>query len=253
METPAHLRLKQFAAAFLWERGCKASATEVRCPISRYRVDVAGYLDRPPPAQEAQTLFARNRKVSVPPRTMVIECKCSRSDFLRDQREADKLLAMRDQLERLRHNIEQRRVKVHEPHLRLSGSALFPELEVWDFSASRLHGYRKVLARLRHLEQQLHGETKFFTIAHYRLADSLYLAAPRGMIKRRELPRGWGLLECPRRRLADASAASANALQVAVEAPPQSSRPEHRVRLLRNIAVAACRRSVREPVHAAAR
>jgi hypothetical protein len=97
------------------------------------------------------------------------------------------------------------------------------------------------------LDRQLHGETKFFMVARYRLADRLYIAAPRGMIRPRELPRGWGLLECPGRRLDGVAAAGGLAdppLHVAVEAPPQSTRPEHRVRLLRNIAVAASRRTL---------
>ncbi len=248
METNVHFKLKRFAAGFLRSRGCQITATEVRCPISRYRVDVAGYLDRLPSDDPASgPLFtgphAGKRRPRVDPRTVVIECKCSRSDFLRDHREADKLLAARDQLERMRHSIEERRVKLHEPHLRQSGTALFPELEVWDFSSSRLRGYRQVLRKIRILEEKLHGETKFFTIAHYRLADHLYLAAPRGLICRRELPRGWGLLECSRRALVAPTVVSGDELRVVVMAPPQSSRPEHRLRLLRNIAMSACRKA----------
>jgi hypothetical protein len=215
VETSAHLQLKRLAIRFLRERGCQAVATEVRCPIARYRVDVAGYLDRPPA-------------------TAVIECKQSRSDFLRDQREADRLLDLRDELERLREHIEQSRIKTHEPHLRRSESSLFPELEDWDFGSSRLRGYRALLRKIHHVDQQLHGETKFFMVARYRLADRLYLAAPRGMIRRRDLPRGWGLLECSRRR-------PTSGLHIAIDAPPQSTRSRHRVRLLRNIAVAASR------------
>ena len=122
------------------------------------------------------------------------------------------------------------------------GSALFPELEEWDFSGSRVRGYQQILRRIRRLERQLHGETKFFTIAHYHLADRLYLAAPRGLIRPGELPSGWGLLECPPRSLDPSKRPPGDALRVAVEAPPRSSRGDFRVRLLRNIAIAACRR-----------
>lgn len=46
METTTHLHLKRLAVGYLRALGCPAFATEVRCPIARYRVDVAGYLDR---------------------------------------------------------------------------------------------------------------------------------------------------------------------------------------------------------------
>ncbi|MHC4272398.1 MAG: hypothetical protein ACYS1E_05215 [Planctomycetota bacterium] len=228
METNAHLQLKRLAIRFLRGLGGQAVATEVRCPIARYRVDVAGYLDRSP----AEPPNGRRRRGE--PATVLIECKQSRPDFLRDHREADRLLARRDELERLRRHIEEARIKTHEPHLRQTGTSLFPELEEWNFGASRLRGYRRLLRTMEAVDQQLHGETKFFVIARYRLADRLYVAAPRGMIRPRDLPRGWGLLESSKR-------GGDGELNVAVEAPPQSAQPRHRVRLLRNIAVAASR------------
>ncbi len=238
METTTHLRLKNMAVGHLRDLGCRAVATEVACPIARYRVDVAGYMDREhaetTPWTDGSWRQGRNgTRQRVDPRTVVIECKQTRSDFLRDRREADRLIAERTELLRLREGIEERRVKMHEPHLRRSGSALFPELEVWDFEASRLRGYRQVVRRIRRLERRLYGETKFFMIARYRLADRLYLAAPRGMIRSQELPAGWGLLECADR--------GDSPLKVTFEAPPMSTKSVHRVRLLRNIAVAASR------------
>jgi len=240
LETTTHLELKHRAIGFLRDLGCRAVATEVGCPIARYRVDVAGYLDREhdrPDRWRSPTA----RPHPVDPRTVMVECKQSRGDFLRDCRQRDRLLAERAELDRLRRGIEERRVKVHEPHLRRSGSALFPELEDWDFAASRLRGYRCVIRRIRRLERQLYGETKFFMIARYRLADRLYLAAPRGLIGRGELPAGWGLLEQRR---------AGEPLRVAVEAPSMSTHPAHRLRMLRNIAVAASRTvlaELREP------
>ena len=212
-----HLALKTQALGFLRRLGCRALATEVRCPIARFRVDAAGYRDRPP-----------EHRCRVEPQTVVVECKQSRGDFLRDDRDADRLLEARRELDDLRRRIEESRIKIHEPHLRRSGSSLFPELEVWDFSHSRLRGYRRLLTRIRDLDRQLYGETKFFTIARYRLADRLYVMAPRGMIRPHEVPRGWGLVESPD-------------LRVAVEAPRHMTRSEHRVRFLRNIAVSASR------------
>ena len=237
METPTHLHLKHLAVGFLRSLGCRAVATEVGCPIARYRVDVAGYLDREHEGPEWWNAPSK-RRPPVDPRTAVVECKQTRGDFLRDCRERDRLLAERAELDQLRRGIEERRVKLHEPHLRRSGSALFPELEVWDFDASRLRGYRQVVRRIRRVERRLYGETKFFMIARYRLADRLYLAAPQGLIRAGELPAGWGLLEQSR---------DGQALRVTVEPPSMSTRPVHRQRLLRNIAVAASRTVLAEP------
>lgn len=237
METPTHLHLKHLAVGFLRSLGCRAVATEVGCPIARYRVDVAGYLDREDEDPAAWQPGAKRRDPP-DPRTVVVECKQTRGDFLRDSAERDRVLAERAELEQLRRGIEERRVKLHEPHLRRSASALFPEMEVWDFDASRLRGYRQVVRRIRRIERRLYGETKFFMIARYRLADRLYLAAPQGLIGRGELPAGWGLLELRRGR---------EPLHVAVEAPSMSTRPVHRMRLLRNIAVAASRTVAAEP------
>ncbi len=242
METTTHLHLKRLAVSYLRALGCPAFATEVRCPIARYRVDVAGYLDREhsePVGWGGGARRPRDTPGPVDPRTVVIECKQERSDFLRDCREADSLLAQCDELDRLRRGIEQRHVSVQEPHLLRCGSALFPEMEVWDYQDSRHRGYRLVLRRIRRLERRLYGETKFFMMARYRLADRLYLAAPRGLIRPGELPRGWGLLEQHR---------DGTSLHEAVEAPSMSTRPVHRVRLLRNIAVAASRAALKVQV-----
>jgi hypothetical protein len=235
VETRSHQRLKQLAVAFLREHGCVAVATEVQCPISRYRVDVAGYRDA----------SRRRSRERAPALTVLVECKQSRAAFLRDRRDRERLLRQRTALDRFRCVLEDGRVRREEPELRREGTSLFPELEEWDYGASRLPAYRDVLRRLRRLDRMLHGQTKFCMAARYALADRLYLAAPRGMIKRRELPPGWGLLECSPRALA---AADPNAdlfghscLGVTVRAPILGPTEQRRLRLLRNIAVAASR------------
>ena len=119
----------------------------------------------------------------------------------------------------------------------------FPEMEEWDFASSRLPAYRKLIKRLRRIDRMLHGETKFCMVARYSLADRLYVAAPEGLIKRRELPPGWGLLECPEEQLTgedpNADLFGRSVLQITVKAPAHSPRDVHRQRLLRNIAVSA--------------
>jgi hypothetical protein len=265
METTAHQRLKTLAVAFLREHGGRAVACEVRCPISRYRVDVAGYIDRrtpgtpgtpgtdsvthesPGPHRSARSWRGNRgggRGGRAEPRTVLIECKQSRADFLRDRKDSQRLINERADLDHLRRRMEEQRIKVEEPHLRRSGSSLFPELEEWDFASSRLGSYRDLLIRLRRLDRLIHGGTKFWTIPRYALADRLYIAAPRNLIKPKELPPGWGLLECPKSALkpdADINADlfGASVLSVTLRAPQLAPKDKHRQRLLRNIAVSA--------------
>jgi hypothetical protein len=63
------------------------------------------------------------------------------------------------------------------------------------------------------------------------------------MVRPDELPRGWGLLECPRRVLQEEDPNrdlfGCSRLRVRVSAPPLPAKPERRQRLLRNIAVSA--------------
>lgn len=267
MESQRHQVLKSIAGAYLRSLGCPIVAHEVRCPISRYLVDVAAYWDRLPtrprqgsPADLADTLWdsgprgsARTAR-SIEPRTVVIECKQSRADFLKDKRHQDELLAQRERLSARREWMERERVRRFEPHLRRSGSALFPELEEWDYSASRLGDYRRLLRELRAIDRRIHGETKFCMIARYNLADRLYILAPAGMIKPRELPAGWGLLECPLAlvQCADRHAGRPDPSRVRVRVPSRNAlAPERfRHRLLRNIAAAATRRAQPPPTHA---
>jgi hypothetical protein len=255
VETTAHQSLKRLAVAFLREHGCLAVATEVRCPISRYRVDVAGYLDRvdstgQPLIDSTAGTDPAGRNVGRRPRTaqrnrttVLIECKQSRSDFLRDRRDQQRLLRERAELDRFRHSIEEERIKRLEPHLRRPGSSLFPDMEEWDFAASRLPAYHDLLRRMRRLDLMLHAQTKFCMIARYALADRLYVAAPAGMIRKRELPPGWGLLECPKKALRkcepNAGLFGDSVLRIAVKSPDHAAREVRRERLLRNIAIAA--------------
>lgn len=270
MESHAHAMLKRLVAAHLRAEGYLAVAREVRCPGSRYRVDVAGWLDRLPPPRKVNdrdepTLWAASpgaipsaRTRQCEPRTAVVECKQSRGDFIRDDARAEELIALRAEAEQWRRHLEEHRIKPHEPELRESGSALFPEMETWDFARSRLPAYRRLLKRIRRIEMQLHGETKFCLMARYRVADHLWLAAPRGLIRAVEVPTGWGLLEIPRAWLRrDAAcddkacvtgAALPRPVRVAVAAPQHATKPQQRLRMLRNIAVAASRDALR-PQH----
>ena len=247
METREHLGLKQLASAWLLSMGCRAVAHEVPCPIARFRVDAAGWAEHDwrlgaDPAAHT-SIFAAERAGDAhrAPRTVVVECKASRADFLRDDLRVDDLLAERERLLGRKAEIERDLIPVHEPHLKRAEGALFEESASWDFEKSRLLPYRRVLRQLAKLEERLHGQTKFNLIARWRLADELWILAATGVVKPREVPAGWGLAECSpavlRRGVEHALAMGTLPLRVIVQAPRHAS-PEHRrARILRNIAI----------------
>jgi len=254
------MQLKRLAAAFLLRHGCQAAGVEVRCAIGRYRADAMGYIDAAPIgadvnhlkrwAEPQGELFGTTggRRARCEPQVVLVECKRSRGDFLRDAEERGRLLAQRERVLRRLAHLQDAIVKVAEPGLRRSGEFLFNEMEQWDFGAARSPGYRRGLAELKRLEERLYGQTKFWSMARYRVADRLYLLAPAGLVSAREVPHGWGLLECPPawRRYAKQGMVelSETPVRVAVEAPAMGSKAEFRLRSLRNIAVAATRSAV---------
>lgn len=183
-------------------------------------------------------------------RTVIIECKATRGDFFASGRDTASLIRERTELERRRLELEERIVKVCEPYLRQSGMMLFDEMEGWDFSGSRVVSYRKTIVQISRTHKQLYENTKFWKMAHYRLADWLVIAAPRGLIDPVEVPSGWGLIECPESLLGDESMTYVEAVQMAIEnrlvrvriEPPHlAGKPAARQRLLRNIAASNSR------------
>ena len=248
METREHLGLKELASAWLLSMGCRAVAHEVPCPVARFRVDAAGWSEhdwRPgvDAAAHGSVFDAERAGAAVrAPRTVVVECKASRADFLRDDLRVDDLLAERDRLLARKAEIERDLIPVHEPHLRRAEGELFGESASWDFARSRLLPYRRVLRQLSKVEDRMHGQTKFNLIARWRLADELWILAATGVVKPREVPAGWGLAECSpavlRRGVHHALGMGTLPVRVAVAAPRHASPDARRARLLRNIAVA---------------
>ncbi len=244
-ETDRHLQLKALAMLWLRAHGCRVMAAEVRCPLSKFRVDVAAYLD-PLPAKPRATSQITTlppeplRRQPGEPRTIAIECKQSRADFLRDRRDHDELLSQRESLRRQRDHLALTRVKPNEPHLRIEGSSLFEHDEAWDLSASACKSYQHVLTQLRQVERRLVSDTKFSTLDRYRLADRLLLLTPAGLIEPGELPTGWGLIE----HLPGCESIE-QSLRVRVQPPEHLTLTKHRHRLLRNIAASATIAGVR--------
>ncbi|MHC4832976.1 MAG: hypothetical protein ACYTFH_03580 [Planctomycetota bacterium] len=178
------------------------------------------------------------------PRVIVIECKQSRADFFRNHTGRDAVLAERDRLERLARRIEERRIKRHEPHLRRVEAGLFEDRESWDFESTSIGAYHRVRERLARVEQDLYGRSKFDLLARYRLADHLLVLSPRGLVRPREIPASWGLLECSRRqRLGRPDPGEV----LRTRRRSERLRPDEarRQRFLRNIAAAASRAALR--------
>jgi hypothetical protein len=269
METTRHQRLKRLAVQWLLQIGCRAVAVEVTCPIGRFRVDAAGWLDHvegdplPPPRplaapdERGPSLFSgvRPPRRSGParPRTIVVECKQSRADFFRNAGGRESLAEELALLRRRARRLEETRIKRFEPELRRVEPGLFESVEQWAFSATRIGAYHRLLARIEALERDLYARSKFERLRTYRLADHVFVLCPRGLLHPRELPTGLGLLECPtallrRARVGDAAAPApspapldATALRRRVDATRLDCLDARRVRLLRNIAVAATR------------
>lgn len=247
METREHLGLKDLAAAWLLSMGCRAVAHEVPCPVRRFVVDAAGYAEHDfvagtGPGAHGSVFEAERAGAAVrSTRTVVIECKASRADFLRDDLRMDDLLAERDRLLVRKREIESELIPVHEPHLRRGDDALFEEFGGWEYERSRLLPYRRVLRQLAKIEERMHGQTKFNMIARWRLADELWILAATGVVKSREVPAGWGLAECSpailRRGVQHSLGLGQLPLRVVVPAPRHASPEVRRARLLRNIAV----------------
>lgn len=236
MESSEHRALKRLSAQWLRAAGCCAVAAEVQSPVPRHRVDAAGWSDGPPVSDAA-----RRRGAVRTPATFIIECKASRADFLRDTRERAALLRRRAALETQRADLEREFIPEAEPHLLRGDGFLFPDLESWDFAASRLPAYRQVLRELARTDRMLYGDTKFCVLAAWRLADRLLIAAPRGLVHPSELPRGWGLLEFERNAVRGREIEDGPPWRVRVEPEALQSPERRRLRLLRNIAVAGTR------------
>ena len=255
METAFHQQLKLLALRWLHHHGCRIMATEVRCPISRFRVDVAAYWPplpkkpsrhramQPEPAPAPPTALLPTRRAGQSA-TIIIECKQSRADFLHDRRDRDALLELRRKLHEQRVHLEETRVKPREPELRRAGSSLFSETDEWDLSSSQCRSYQCVLRKLGQVERQLVSDTKFSLLARYRLADRLYLLTPPGLIDPCELPTGWGLFETPPLSTLEACASPAGVpvlFHARWPAPEAAGTDLHRRRLLHHIAAAATR------------
>ena len=177
-ESEMHRRLKEQTFLWVYDRGFRCCAMEVRAPRSRFRVDVAAIrLDR----RQSETTVA------------VLECKQSREDLDRDNRRHSELKVMLQALQERRNQLEQL-LAVHYPSLRTSDS-LFPEWATFDFSAIDHVVYRQTIQKIARIQRQLFDNTKFDLMTRYKLGNVHYLVTTPGLLDECEVPLGWGLLE----------------------------------------------------------
>jgi hypothetical protein len=170
--------LKALALDALRAAGLDAAA-EVRCPVPRFRADVAG----------------ASPEGSLPRRSVIIECKASRADIVRDAGSRASLAPTLARLECLRRRHRAGDGREIEPHLRRAGSALWPELDDWDWAASSSPASAAIDRALSRARRRLAHSTKLETVARWRLAGQLLLLTAPGVVRPGELPPGWGLLE----------------------------------------------------------
>jgi hypothetical protein len=247
-ETKRHLQLKDIALAWLRAVGCRAVALEVSCPFHRYRFDALGWLDH---ADDPRAIAAFGPPQCAgsddsprAPRVIAVECKQSRADFASDDADPGELAKRKAYLLERRRVIEDLRVKVRESHLKVEGSSLFEELATWEFGQSKITAYRNVVSELEAIDAKLGIDTKFAQLARWRTADHLVVMTPAGLLRPREVPSGWGLIEVDSRALKKGwEPVAGDPLPCATRvAPSHLGTPEtRRLRLLRNIAVAASR------------
>ena len=163
------------------------------------------------------------RRMMLGVRTVIVECKATRADFLSDRADLDRAAADHARLRSRRDRVREQLVARWEPHLRREGETLFAETDGWNFEQSRLASVRAVDRDERLAREALASQVKFARMARWRIADHLYLCCPGGLVKAHEIPAGWGWLEVSR-----------GALRVRRAAPDLGSPASRRWRMVRN-------------------
>lgn len=174
----AHLHLQRSASLWAFARGYRCCATEVRVPLSSFRVDVAAY---------------RKSRDECKPVVAIFECKQSRQDLFRDNAKRLLLSERLNLLETRRLNLE-RLLAVHHPSLQVSES-LFSEWATYDFTRIDHQGYQQTVRKISRIQKQLMDNTKFDQLTNYELANLHYLVTSHGLVSSSEVPLGWGHLE----------------------------------------------------------
>ena len=231
-ESKSHRELKKWSSRWLREQGYLAVGIEVGDPTGRFRVDVAAWTDRG---------SGRSNMKPASPRSVLVECKQSRSDYFRDGASSPGLMARREQLINTLDSIGVETARLF-PSASKDHGTLFDDMER---SARRPdRDIRRIRVELTAVERRLYRGVKFAKLARWRGASSLLIAAPAGLLSPEELPIGWGLLEVPGRvldgQVPDGIPAT-EVVRIRKMPPAHDVQEQFLIRLLRNIAIANSR------------
>jgi len=219
-ESKAHRALKYRVSGWLRSRAWVAVGDEVSIAAGGFRADVAGWTDR--------RLGPGGVPLRSAVRTILIECKVTAADFRRDSGAAGALLGRRAAIMK-----ELDAFDVPRGPRRRSRPARAPSL--FDVRGTALDDMpariRRLQIELVAIERRLAGRSKFAKMAWWHVADQLYVAAPVGLLRERDIPQGWGLLE----------ATASGGVAVRRKAPILSPRARDHDRILRGIAVSGTR------------
>jgi len=185
-ETERHRHLKRLAGQWARKNGLRVVAPEVSFPHIRFRVDVAAFK----PLYKVPSKIQLNGEIGL---TAVFECKQSRSDVLKDSQDEAKVSARLKSLMGRKAKLEAL-LRMHCPHL-ARGESLFPEFDSYDFTSLEHASHSRVLRQLEETQNAAAFKTKFSRLVRYQLSHLHYLVVESGIIKRHEVPLGWGLLE----------------------------------------------------------
>jgi hypothetical protein len=184
-ETFKHRALKALALRWAREQQFRIAAPEVWVPQFRARIDVAACRPEAPKREKGKLLLRAGT-------TVILECKQSRADFLKDAKTEDGLTRRLLHLHQKR-ELYEASMRRNFPTLR-EGETLFPEYDVFRFQEVGWAPYEEVLREIEQLSAQMHARTKFSRFTRWKGANLHYLVAEPDVAAPEEIPPGWGLL-----------------------------------------------------------
>lgn len=184
-ESFKHRALKSLALRWAREQRFRIAAPEVYVPQFRARIDVAACKPEAPKREKGRLLLRAGT-------TVILECKQSRADFLKDAKTEDGITT-RLALLHSRREMYEASMRRNFPTLR-EGETLFPEYDVYRFQEVGWAPYEELLREIQQLSDQMLARTKFSRFTRWRGANLHYLVAEPDVAAPEEVPPGWGLL-----------------------------------------------------------
>lgn len=187
--------------------------------ISKYRAGVA--------ASWSKAVSKKGRKTLYPYKTVIVEIRTAKDNCAIECGKEGRLNHLLT-VEKESKAVLEDTIRKNEPELKLTDT-LFSDIEAWDYSKSENRDYAKCCKRIEELERTINNGSRFERIRQALLADYLYLAVPRELVKKNEIADGWGLLYVNE----DMS------VEIAVEPENWNCPIENKMHLVQNIAKAS--------------